>query len=236
MEVGPTCHYFMGGIRVEADTGASSVPGLYSAGECSGGMNGANRLGGNSLSDLLVFGRRAGEGAAAGAASASAPAIDEAQVAAAEAELTQLLAGPGGEDPYALHAELQRTMQDGVGIFRDGEGLAAAVAKLEELERRAADARSPAGGTAFNPGWHLCRDLRNMVVVAQAVTRAALLREESRGAQSRLDFPAFDDWWGEHNVVVSRGPGGEMRVEPQPVGRLTGLAGLVEERKAAEAR
>jgi succinate dehydrogenase / fumarate reductase flavoprotein subunit len=233
MEVGPTCHYFMGGVRVDAETGASSVPGLFAAGECSGGMNGANRLGGNSLSDLLVFGKRAGEGAASHAGGAAQPEIDDAQVVEAADEMTRYLSGPGSEDPYALHDDLQTTMQDGVGIFRDRPGLAEAEARLGELDRGAAHVRAPSGGAAYNPGWHLCRDLRNMLVVAQAVTRAALLREESRGAHSRLDFPAFDDQWANQNVIVSKDAGG-MRVEPRPIVKTASLAQLVEERKELE--
>jgi succinate dehydrogenase / fumarate reductase flavoprotein subunit len=233
MEVGPTCHYFMGGLVVEADTGATMVPGLFGAGECTGGMNGANRLGGNSLSDLLVFGKRTGEHAGRHAVEAAAPLIHDHEVSAAAAEMTAFLDGPG-EDPYVLHGELQQTLQDLVGIFRDGEGLAAAAAKLDELEARAAGARAPIGGTAYNPGWHLCRDLHNLLTVAQAVTRAALLREESRGAHSRTDFPAFDERWGAQNIVVRKSADG-MQVEPQPVRSVQGLAPLVEERKAAEA-
>jgi len=234
MEVGPTCHYFMGGMRVDPETGATTFPGLFGAGECSGGMNGANRLGGNSLSDLLVFGRRAGDGAAADAAAATAPQVDDAQLGAAADEMVRYLTGPGSEDPYALHAELQETMQANVGIFRTREGLAAAIDTLDWLQGRAAHLRAPAGGPEFNPGWHLCRDVRNMLTVSQAVTRAALLREESRGAHSRLDFPQYDDEWGMHNVVVRR-DGDAMRVEQRPVEMRPDLTPLVDEKKAAEA-
>jgi succinate dehydrogenase / fumarate reductase flavoprotein subunit len=159
--------------------------------------------------------------------------IEEAQAADAAAEMTRYLSGPGDEDPYRLHAELQATMNDDVGIFRDEAGLTAAVARLDELERRAADARSPSTTTAYNPGWHLCRDVRNMLVVSQAVARAALLRRESRGAHSRLDCPAYDDYWGEHNIVVRRDADG-VRVEPRPVVKTAELAALIEERKEAE--
>jgi succinate dehydrogenase / fumarate reductase flavoprotein subunit len=234
MEVGPTCHYMMGGMRVDADTGASSVPGLFGAGECTGGINGANRLGGNSLSDLLVFGRRAGEGAAHHAAEAPAPEIDDAQVADAAAEMTRYRTGPGTQDPYELHAELQATMQAQVGIFRDREGLSKALDRLEELKRREADVRAPGGGKEFNPGWHLCRDVSNMLTVSEAVTRAGLMREESRGAHSRLDFPEYDRDWGEHNIAVLRRDDG-MHLERRPVVKESELAELVEERKAAEA-
>jgi succinate dehydrogenase / fumarate reductase flavoprotein subunit len=231
MEVGPTCHYFMGGIRVAAETGASSIPGLYACGECSGGMNGANRLGGNSLSDLLVFGRRAGEAASAFAASAGPPSIDDAQVQAAADELTSFLVGDG-EDPYAVEADLQETMQRRVGIFRDADGLERALADLEGLRARAARVRAP-GGRAFNPAWNLCRDLGNLLTCAEAITRAALMRTESRGAHSRLDHPGYDERWGAHNIVVRRTPDG-MQVEPAPAVRVDELLPLVEERMTAE--
>jgi len=233
MEVGPTCHYFMGGVRVDAETGASTVPGLFATGECSGGMNGANRLGGNSLSDLLVFGKRAGEGASRHAADAPAPQFGDDQTIDAAAEMTRYLSGPGDEDPYRLQAELQATMEEDAGIFRDEAGLTAAATRLDELERRAAAARSPSTTTVYNPGWHLCRDLRNMLIVCQAVTRSALLRHESRGAHSRLDFPAFDDYWGEHNIVV-RKDGEAMHLEPRPVVKAADLVPLIAEREQTE--
>jgi succinate dehydrogenase / fumarate reductase flavoprotein subunit len=233
MEVGPTCHYIMGGIRVDAETGASTVAGLFATGECSGGMNGANRLGGNSLSDLLVFGRRTGECAARHGAHAPAPRIDDAQAADAAAEMGRYLSGPGDEDPYRLQAELQATMHEDVGIFRDAAGLTDAMSRLDELERRAAGARSAESTTVYNPGWHLCRDLRHLLIASQAVARAAHLRQESRGAHSRLDFPAYDDYWGEHNIVARKAAEG-MRVEARPVVKAEGLAELIEERKEAE--
>jgi succinate dehydrogenase / fumarate reductase, flavoprotein subunit len=233
MEVGPTCHYVMGGIRVDPETGASSVPGLFATGECSGGMNGANRLGGNSLSDLLVFGRRAGLGAAHDAGGRGALRLDDAQIEDARAEMTRYLSGDGTEDPYALHAELQATMQSDVGIFRDDAGLRDAVERLDELARRAVNVRAAAPTREYNPGWHLCRDLQNMLIVSRAVARAALLRHESRGAHSRLDFPAYDDYWGEHNVVVCN-DGAGVRLEPRPVPTAPDLVPLVEQRKEAE--
>ncbi len=233
MEVGPTCHYVMGGIRVDAETGQSTVEGLFAAGECTGGMNGANRLGGNSLSDLLVFGKRTGESAATHAARAQAPRIDEAQVAEATAEMTGYLSGPGGEDPYQLHEELKTVMQEDAGIYRDEAGLSAALARIADLRERADSARAPSGTAAYNPGWNLCRDLRNMLIVSEAVTRAALLRHESRGAHSRLDFPNYDDFWGEHNIVVQR-TADRMSVEPRPVVTADALAELVDARKEAE--
>ena len=232
MEVWPTCHYAMGGIKVDADTGASRVPGLFAAGECSGGMHGANRLGGNSLSDLLVFGKRTGEGAALHAREAEPPRVDRAQVAAAAAEMVGYLDGPG-EDPFRLHTELQDTMHENVGIFRTRDGLAQALVALEELRRRAKNLRIASGAREYNPGWHLCRELQALVLVTEAVTRAALLRTESRGAHSRLDFPATDDDWGDHNVVVAKGKDG-MHVERRDVVKVAELEPLVAARKAAE--
>ena len=233
MEVGPTCHYVMGGIRVDSETGQSSVEGLFAAGECSGGMNGANRLGGNSLSDLLVFGKRTGESAARYGAGAPESQIDEAQVTDGVAEMSRHLTGPGDENPYRLHDELKVVMQEDAGIYRDAALLESAVGRITELERRARAARAPSGSAAYNPGWNLCRDLRNMLVVSEAVARAALLRQESRGAHSRLDFPDFDDYWAEHNIVVRRTPDG-MAAEPRPVVKTSTLAALVEARKEAE--
>jgi succinate dehydrogenase / fumarate reductase flavoprotein subunit len=231
MEVGPTCHYVMGGVSVDAETGATNLPGLYASGECSGGMHGANRLGGNSLSDLLVFGKRAGEGAVAGLG--QAPRLDPGELAAADAEMSGFLSDGDGEDPYAVQADLQATMQSLVGIFREAPPLEEAIGRIEELKLRAAVVRVPPEPRAFNPGWHACRDLRNMLVCAEAITRAALRREESRGAHSRLDFPEYDDYWSEHNVVVRRSDEG-MRVEPRPVVKAPTLETLVAERKARE--
>ena len=233
MEVGPTAHYTMGGIKVDADTGASGVPGLYAAGECTGGVNGANRLGGNSLSDLIVFGQRAGAGAAAYASQAAAPRLDQEQVEAAAREMTSYFGRPSAEDPYRLHLDLQNTMQNLVGIFREEKDLTTALARLEELKQRAAKVGVVEGQRIYNPGWHLCRDLANMLICAEAITRAALWRKESRGAHSRLDFPQYDDYFGEHNLVVQN-DGGVMKVEPCPVVKVPELIPLVEQRKARE--
>ena len=234
MEVGPTCHYFMGGVRVDAETGASTVPGLFAAGECAGGMNGANRLGGNSLSDLLVFGRRTGDARRSARRRTPAPQIERRRSAeAAAGELTRYLTATGRRGSVRAARRAAGDDAEDVGIFRDEAGLTAAVAGLEELKRRAADARSPSSTVAFNPGWHLCRDLRNMLIVSEAVARAASLRHESRGAHSRLDFPDYDDYWAEHNIVVRKDAEG-MRVETQ-AGRQDGGAGrVIEERKEAE--
>jgi succinate dehydrogenase / fumarate reductase, flavoprotein subunit len=223
----------MGGVQVNADSQETVVPGLFAAGEVGGGMHGANRLGGNSLSDLLVFGKRAGERAAQDAAKAPAPQIDEAQLTHAGGEMTRYLSGPGREDPYRLHAELQSTMQDDAGIFRDEAGLTAVLNQLDDFDRRISEVLAPSSTTVYNPGWHLCRDLRNMLIVSRAVVSSALLRQESRGAHSRLDFPGFDDYWGEHNIVV-RNEGEEMKLEPRQVVKTEELVPLVEERKKTE--
>jgi len=204
MEVGPTCHYMMGGIRVDAETTQSSVSGLFAAGEAAAGLHGANRLGGNSLSDLLVFGRRAGLAAAEHAKRSASPAVDGSQI---EESVRQLLAPferPDGDSPYAIHEDLQGTMQGLVGIFRDEEDLHRALAELDQLKARAARVRVE-GSRLFNPGWHLAWDLHSMLTVAEAVTRSALARRESRGAHSRIDYPGLDDAWGKkHNVVVKK--------------------------------
>ena len=220
MEVGPTVHYVMGGVRVDADTGASTVPGLFAAGEVSGGMHGANRLGGNSLSDLLVFGRRAGAGAAEFARSGgSLPQVDRAQVQAAAAELLAPFENDG-ENPYALHRELQEVMQRDVGIFRTEEDLERGLAEIRRLRERARNVHVE-GSRHFNPGWHLARDLRSMLLISEAVARSALLRRESRGAHSRLDYPGLDEQLGRLNTVLSR-DGDELRVGQTPLPRIPG--------------
>jgi succinate dehydrogenase / fumarate reductase flavoprotein subunit len=233
MEVGPTCHYFMGGVRIDGDTGQSRVPGLFATGECSGGMNGANRLGGNSLSDLLVFGKRAGEGAAQAAGRGSGPSLDSDQLEDAAAEMLGLLSGRGDEDPYRIHDDLRDMMQANVGIFRDEEGLRHALGCLDELDARAAKVCAPSDVRVYNPGWHLCRDLRTMLTVSRAVATAALRRQESRGAHSRLDHAEFDEYWGEHNIVISR-DGESMQLVDEPVRKSETLADLVRRRKESE--
>jgi succinate dehydrogenase / fumarate reductase flavoprotein subunit len=203
MEVGPTCHYVMGGIRVDAETGRASVPGLYAAGEAAGGMHGANRLGGNSLSDLLVFGRRAGLAAAQDAKKSSAPSIDATQIAAAEREALAPFEATGQDNPYTIHHELQNVMQNLVGIFRTDKDLRQALVELEKLKGRAKNMHVE-GSRMFNPGWHLSIDLRCMLTVSEACARAALARTESRGAHSRLDFPKTEESWGRKNQVIMR--------------------------------
>ena len=226
MEVGPTTHYMMGGIRVDAETGATTRIGLFAAGEVAAGMHGANRLGGNSLSDLLVFGQRTGAAAAAFAAGQpEGPHLDPSAVQQAAVELARPLeeavAGPGGgrpggEDPHRLHEELQATMGLLVGIFRTETDLDEAIVKLGELQRRWSDIRI-GGGRAYNPVWGLVYELRNMLIVAEAVARSALARRESRGAHSRLDFPDLDPIWaGQNNAVRRAGDAMEVAVTPLP--------------------
>ncbi len=217
MEVGPTCHYVMGGVEVDPDTGASSVPGLFAAGEVSGGMHGSNRLGGNSLSDLLVFGRRAGAGAADYAASLGArPVPSEAAIAEAERVALAPFSGEGGENPYTLHMELQQAMNDLVGIIRKAEEIEQALERLEGLKARARTV-TVEGHRQFNPGWHLALDLRNMLVVSECVAKAALLRTESRGGHTRDDYPAMDsDWRRKLLVCTTPEPSGvDVAVKPQ---------------------
>ncbi|MCI2420290.1 fumarate reductase/succinate dehydrogenase flavoprotein subunit [Saccharopolyspora sp. K220] len=198
MEVGPTCHYVMGGVEVDPDTAASRVPGLFAAGEVAGGMHGSNRLGGNSLSDLLVFGRRAGTGAAEYLAGlADRPKISESDVDAAAHRAEDpfsAAASSGAENPYALHAELQQMMNDLVGIIRKGEEMQKALDRLADLRARA-EHLAVEGNRQFNPGWHLALDLRNMLLVSECVARAALQRTESRGGHTRDDHPTMDSKW-----------------------------------------
>ncbi|MFC9789000.1 fumarate reductase/succinate dehydrogenase flavoprotein subunit [Rhodococcus sp. NPDC127528] len=207
MEVGPTCHYVMGGIEVDPDTGSSSVPGLFAAGECSGGMHGSNRLGGNSLSDLLVFGRRAGLGAATYVESlAGRPEVGQDDVdAAAAMALAPFDPPPDGspaENPYTLHLELQQSMHDLVGIIRTDAEIRSALGKLEQIRHRI-ESVTVEGHRQFNPGWHLAVDLRNMVLVSECVAKAALLRTESRGGHTRDDHPAMDSSWRDTLLVCS---------------------------------
>jgi succinate dehydrogenase / fumarate reductase flavoprotein subunit len=221
MEVGPTTHYVMGGIRVDAEDGATTVPGLYAAGEVAGGMHGANRLGGNSLSDLLVFGARAGAGAAAHARPLDERHVDPVQVQAGLAELEAPLVRSGGEDPYAIQRDLQDVMQRLVGIFRVEEDLDQAVLELEALRERWSTT-SVTGGRTFNPGWHLVFELGNLLTVSEAIARSARQRTESRGAHSRLDHPDTDDgMWGGRNSVVAKGPDGRMMVYTTPLPTMT---------------
>ncbi|GAA4520616.1 fumarate reductase/succinate dehydrogenase flavoprotein subunit [Actinoallomurus oryzae] len=199
MEVGPTCHYVMGGVEVDPDTGAALVPGLFAAGEVSGGMHGSNRLGGNSLSDLLVFGRRAGLGAAEYASEVTVT-VPEPEIEAAMAEALAPYEREGGENPYAVHQELQQTMNDLVGIIRREEELEQAIEALGKLRERVGSV-SVEGGRGYHPGWHLALDLRNMVLVSECVARAALERQESRGGHTRDDYPKMSAEWRKLNLV-----------------------------------
>jgi len=203
MEVGPTCHYMMGGIRVDGETAAATVPGLFAAGEAAAGLHGANRLGGNSLSDLLVFGRRAGLAAAEHAGKAGSVNIDQQQVDGASQEMLAPFARSEGESPYRIHEALQQVMQNYVGIFRNEEDLKKGLAEIQGLKERAERLRVE-GSRLFNPGWHLARDLKSMLTVSEAVAISALERRESRGAHSRIDYPNYDDTWGKQNNIVAR--------------------------------
>jgi succinate dehydrogenase / fumarate reductase flavoprotein subunit len=221
MEVGPTCHYVMGGVEVDPDSAAAArVPGLFAAGEVSGGMHGSNRLGGNSLSDLLVFGARAGLGAAAyvQGLGEDRPAVDQAVIDSAARQALAPFEEEGGENPYTLHQELQQTMNDLVGIIRTAEEIERALAKLEELRTRARHL-TVEGHRQFNPGWHLALDLRNMLVVSECVARAALARQESRGGHTRDDFPKMDPAWRLKNLICSATESG-IEVNEQPLGPM----------------
>ena len=220
MEVGPAQHYVMGGVEVNADTGESRVPGLFAAGEVSGGMHGSNRLGGNSLSDLLVFGRRAGMGAAAyvTALGDKRPVVGDGAVDAARAEAMAPFERAVGENPYAVHAEIQQTMSSLVGIIRKEAEIKGALAELEKLRERAAVVRA-AGGPAYNPGWHLALDLRNIMLIAECVAQAALERQESRGGHTREDHPGMSPEWRKVNLICTLAEAGERVVlakQPMP--------------------
>ncbi len=216
MEVGPTCHYMMGGIRVDAETAESTVPGLFAAGEAAAGLHGANRLGGNSLSDLLVFGRRAGLAAADHAKQVSSPTIDPAQLDQAEKEALEPFQRKAGENPYAVHRDLQTTMQNLVGIFRNRDDVQRALSELGGFRQRLARV-SVEGSRMFNPGWHLALELKSMLTISEAVARSALIREESRGAHSRIDFPNLDPAWGsKNNVIRQEGAAMTLRQESRP--------------------
>jgi succinate dehydrogenase / fumarate reductase flavoprotein subunit len=242
MEVGPTTHYAMGGIRVNADTQMSNVPGLFAAGECAAGLHGANRLGGNSLSDLLVFGKRAGEHAARFAADSGAKTIDDGQTdAAAVAALRPFergaILGPdsshgeGRGGPYAIQHALRVAMQENVGILRNEANMLTALEKIAALKTKAAGVAVD-GNREYNTGWHTALDLENLLTVSEAVTRAALERKESRGAHSRTDHPDKDPEAGRFNITLQRSSDGEMQVRREPVAKVPPeLADIIEEMK-----
>ena len=230
MEVAPTVHYVMGGVRVEPGTGVTTVPGLFAAGEVAAGLHGANRLGGNSLADLLVFGKRAGEHAAAYIRElAAAPQVDERQ---AEEERTRLLRpfeAEGQETPFALHEEIQAVMGEHAGIARTGAGLVDGLEKILALKARVPHLRA-GGSMLYNPGWHACRDVQFMLALCEATLRSAIVRQESRGAHWRLDYPDQDPRWGALNVIVSRKDGG-MVVTTRSVPQMPSVLARLLERK-----
>jgi len=216
MEVGPTTHYIMGGVRVDADTQASSVPGLFAAGECAAGINGANRLGGNSLSDLIVFGKRAGEYAAKFAQENSQGKISDDEVATKAKAALEPFERDGGENPYAIQHDLQEMMQANVGIVRTHDEMIEALNGLDVLRNRAARAFAP-GNIDFNPGWHTALDLHNLLVVSEAITRAAIERKESRGGQYREDYPDKDPEYAKFNYSLKKGADGAMEISKVPI-------------------
>ena len=232
MEVGPTCHYVMGGVRVDADTAASTVPGLFATGEVAGGMHGSNRLGGNSLSDLLVFGRRAGLGAAQYALGVtSTPAADAAQVEAAAAEALAPFEREGGENPYTVQRDLQETMQNLVGIIRTEVELKKALDELAVLRDRAG-AVSVEGHRQYNPGWNLALDLQSLMTVSRCIASAALERKESRGGHTRDDYPVADPELGKINMVL-RQRHGEISVTPESLPEMPAELRTLFEEKAS---
>ena len=230
MEVGPTCHYMMGGIRVDAETAQANVPGMFAAGEAAAGLHGANRLGGNSLSDLLVFGRRAGQAAAEHAKQTGTPNIDDAQVEEATREMLEPFERRDGDSPYDVHRDLQETMQNYVGIFRREEDLKQGLAEIQGLKDRAGRVHVD-GSRLFNPGWHLARDLKSLLTVSEAVALSALERQESRGAHSRIDFPQYDEKWSKLNNIISR-DGDGMRLRHAPIAEMpSDLCVILEKKK-----
>jgi succinate dehydrogenase / fumarate reductase flavoprotein subunit len=238
MEVGPTLHYFMGGIRVDADSQMSRVPGLFACGECAAGMHGANRLGGNSLSDLLVFGKLSGEGAANYISEmTSEPTADDDQIRSIIRSATDILNRESGENPYLLHEQLEELMQSSVGIVRTEELLTEGITGLDGLKQSFKKVKA-AGASQFNPGWHEALALRNLLITSEAVAQAALLRQESRGAHTRVDYPGEQDEWLRYNVVLSKADDGSMKSEkierPAPDAELDRIAGLSIEEVEAE--
>ncbi|HEV8237012.1 MAG TPA: FAD-binding protein, partial [Gemmatimonadaceae bacterium] len=232
MEIGPTTHYIMGGIRVDGDTQMSTVPGLFACGECAAGLHGANRLGGNSLSDLLVFGKRAGEYAARFARDNGAAKVNNAEVDAATREALAPFERSGSADgPYQVQETLQENMQDLVGIVRTEHEMQQALACIASLKRRAA-AVAVRGNREYNPGWHTALDLDNLLVVSEAIARSALARKESRGGHFRDDFPDKDPSFGTFNLVVRQERDGEMRLSEEPIPPMPPeLKAVIEEMK-----
>jgi succinate dehydrogenase / fumarate reductase flavoprotein subunit len=217
MEIGPTCHYVMGGVEVDPDTAESIVTGLYAAGEVAGGMHGSNRLGGNSLSDLLVFGRRAGLNAAyyAERTSANRPVVSDDLVKEAAAKALAPFEDEG-ENPYTIQQDLQETMQRLVGIIRNADELTESLAEIDKLRERASHL-SVEGHRQYNPGWHLSVDIHNMLLVSECIAKAALERKESRGGHTRDDFPGPDPHWGKQNLVLTMNDEGHVDLKHQPL-------------------
>src|SRR5690349_18919580 len=231
MEVGPTTHYVMGGVRVDPDTQMSDVVGLFAAGECAAGLHGANRLGGNSLSDLLVFGKRAGEYAAAYAKENSLGVVNTDELESAEKSALQPFDRKGSENPYTLQRDLQETMQDNVGIVRTEAEMKSQLDHLRKLWERVSEV-GVSGNREFNPGWHTALDLKNLLTVSEAVTRAALERKESRGAQFREDYPEKDAKFASVNTIVWCGDDGSMNVRLEPLIEMPdNLKQVIEEMK-----
>jgi succinate dehydrogenase / fumarate reductase flavoprotein subunit len=234
MEVGPTTHYIMGGVKVDSDTQMSGVPGLFAAGECAAGINGANRLGGNSLSDLLVFGKRAGEFAARYARENKPGAVNSAQVdeAARQAlEPFERAVGTTGENPYSVQEDLQEMMQDLVGIVRREDEMQRALEGIQKLWKRERQVSVP-GNREYNPGWHTALSLSNLLTVSEAITRSALERKESRGAQFRDDHPNKDDAFGKVNIITRKAPDGSMQIRRDPLPEMPAeLKRVIEEMK-----
>jgi succinate dehydrogenase / fumarate reductase flavoprotein subunit len=231
MEIGPTTHYVMGGIRVDADTQMSTVPGLFAAGECGAGLHGANRLGGNSLSDLLVFGMRAGKYATEYAGRQSTPRADAQQADAIVQAALAPFERSGGENPYQVEHDLQAMMQELVGIVRREEEMRRALDALKTLKERAAKV-SVTGNREYNPGWHTALDIQNLLTVSEIIARAALERKESRGGHFRDDFPEKDPNYGKFNIVIKRGSSGEMLVTREPIPEMReDLKKIIEENK-----
>jgi succinate dehydrogenase / fumarate reductase flavoprotein subunit len=231
MEVGPTTHYIMGGIHVDPDTQMSRVPGLFAAGECAAGINGANRLGGNSLSDLLVFGKRAGEFAAKFAKENSLGTIDNEKIDNAARAAVEPFERSKGENPYEVQRDLQETMQDLVGIVRNKDEMRRALDTIENLKTRTVKV-AVTGNREYNPGWHTALDLKNLLTVSEAITRAALERKESRGAQFREDYPDKDDALGKVNTIMRREDGASMEVRLEPLPEMPDyLKRIIEENK-----
>jgi succinate dehydrogenase / fumarate reductase flavoprotein subunit len=231
MEVGPTTHYIMGGVHVDPDKQMSRVPGLFAAGECAAGINGANRLGGNSLSDLLVFGKRAGEFAAQFAKENSLGEIDNDKIDIVAREAVAPFERDGQENPYMVQKDLQEAMQELVGIVRNEDEMRQGLDNIDQLRVRA-NKVGVTGNREYNPGWHTALDLKNLLTVSEAITRAALERKESRGAQFREDYPNKDDAFGKVNTIISKAADGSMQVRLEPLPPIPDyLKQIIEEMK-----